>query len=199
MSFVHDDPDWVDLVTIVAASKGMPVGMIEKDYWVTHALWAILAQGFEVWFKGGTSLSKGFALIERFSEDIDVRIDAGTSGLSDPKLSWRNEKPTGISERDRWFDSLGAAFAIPSCETKRNPAGSDDRIRSAWFEVNYPKRHTGSLPASMRPFVLLEVGRARVVPYVERALSSWVHDHLEATGEGSFTDNRPKNVRCIHS
>jgi len=41
--------------------------MVEKDYWVTHTLWAIHEQGFEVWFKGGTSLWKGFGLIDRFS------------------------------------------------------------------------------------------------------------------------------------
>ncbi len=55
------------------------------------------------------------------------------------------------------------------------------------------------LPEDMRPFVLLEVGRARVVPVVERDLSSWVHDWLEARGQlADFTDNRPRAVRCIH-
>jgi hypothetical protein len=41
MSFVHDDPDWPDLLAVVAAAKRRPVGMVEKDYWVTHTLWAI--------------------------------------------------------------------------------------------------------------------------------------------------------------
>ena len=40
---------------------------------MTHTLWALRAAGFEIWFKGGTSLSKGFALIERFSEDLDLK------------------------------------------------------------------------------------------------------------------------------
>jgi predicted nucleotidyltransferase component of viral defense system len=39
----------------------------------TRELWALDAQGFDVWFKGGTSLSKGSGLIERFSEDLDLR------------------------------------------------------------------------------------------------------------------------------
>jgi hypothetical protein len=51
----------------------------------------------------------------------------------------------------------------------------------------------------MRPFVLLEVGRARVVPFVERALSSWVHDFLAEQNQlAEFVDNRPAAVRCIH-
>jgi hypothetical protein len=57
-----------------------------------------------MWFKGGTSLSKGFGLNERFSEDIDTRMDAGSTGLTDPKLSWKNKK-TGVEERNNWFDA----------------------------------------------------------------------------------------------
>ena len=106
MSFVHQDPEWEQLLTIVAAAVDRPIALVEKDYWVTHTLWAMLNQGFKVWFKGGTSLSKGFDLIERFSEDIDVRMDAGSTGLSEPTLSWKNTKPTGIEQRDSWFDAI---------------------------------------------------------------------------------------------
>lgn len=62
MTFIHDDPQFADLLRVVAANRGLGVSLVEKDYWVTHALWALHAQGFEVWFKGGTSLSKGFGL-----------------------------------------------------------------------------------------------------------------------------------------
>lgn len=41
--------------------------MVEKDYWVTHALLALHQQGFDIWFKGGTLLSKGFGLIALLS------------------------------------------------------------------------------------------------------------------------------------
>ena len=61
MSFVHDDPEFDALLQIVAAKRRLGVALVEKDYWVTHTLWALHAQGFEVWFKGGTSLSKGSA------------------------------------------------------------------------------------------------------------------------------------------
>jgi predicted nucleotidyltransferase component of viral defense system len=73
MNFIHESPDWGDLLQIVARSMDRDIGMVEKDYWVTHTLWALHEQGFDVWFKGGTSLSKGFGLIERFSEDVDTR------------------------------------------------------------------------------------------------------------------------------
>lgn len=51
----------------------------------------------------------------------------------------------------------------------------------------------------VRPFVLLEVGAARVTPFVDRALSSFVHEGLERAGQlGEFRDNRPLAVRCVH-
>lgn len=58
MSFVHDDPEFDQLLQMVASRRGLGVALVEKDYWVTHTLWALHAQGFDIWFKGGTSLSK---------------------------------------------------------------------------------------------------------------------------------------------
>lgn len=110
--------------------------MVEKDYWVTHTLWALHHQGFEVWFKGGTSLSKGIGIFERFSEDIDARIDAGRTGLTDPALSWTNRK-RGIAERDEWFDAIAAHLDVLACEVDRDPAGSDNLVRSASFTIRY--------------------------------------------------------------
>lgn len=54
---------------------------IEKDYWITLALKQLAISGFSpnIVFKGGTSLSKGYKLINRFSEDIDLAI---TSNLA---------------------------------------------------------------------------------------------------------------------
>ena len=56
--------------------RGLRPAVIEKDYYVTEAL-RIIAQvaGDKVIFKGGTSLSKGWNLIQRFSEDIDIFLD----------------------------------------------------------------------------------------------------------------------------
>lgn len=82
MSHLHLLPDFPDLLRQVAAELDRDLGMVEKDYWVVATLQALVEQGFEVWFKGGTSLSKGFALIERFSEDLGLRIDAGNVSTS---------------------------------------------------------------------------------------------------------------------
>ena len=73
--FIHEDPDFLNLIGIVAGKRGLALAIVEKDYWVTHALWSLGNAGFDVWFKGGTSLSKGFDLIQRFSEDLDLKLE----------------------------------------------------------------------------------------------------------------------------
>ena len=55
--------------------RGLRPAIIEKDYYVTEALRIIAATGDKVIFKGGTSLAKGWNLIQRFSEDIDIFLD----------------------------------------------------------------------------------------------------------------------------
>jgi predicted nucleotidyltransferase component of viral defense system len=56
--------------------QGLRPAIIEKDYYVTEALRIVsLTAGDKVIFKGGTSLSKGWNLIQRFSEDVDLFLD----------------------------------------------------------------------------------------------------------------------------
>ncbi len=65
-----------DAVKAAAQQKGLADIYIEKDYWVTFALYTIFTSeiGTDAVFKGGTSLSKCFQIIERFSEDIDLVV-----------------------------------------------------------------------------------------------------------------------------
>ena len=73
--FEHPDFDQVILQAFPEHFQLRPA-IIEKDYYVTEALRLIAATaGDKVIFKGGTSLSKGWNLIQRFSEDIDIFLD----------------------------------------------------------------------------------------------------------------------------
>lgn len=71
------DEEKAGLFTEAAAQKGLPAYAVEKDWWVTVTLLAIFTSQYSdhLIFKGGTSLSKAYNLIERFSEDIDLAID----------------------------------------------------------------------------------------------------------------------------
>lgn len=69
---LHERDDFADLLTTVGEQTGAGAALAEKDYWVTEALRVVAGSFFRgVVFKGGTSLSKAWSLIERFSEDID--------------------------------------------------------------------------------------------------------------------------------
>ena len=75
MTYLHDAPDFSDLIAIVGRAHSIDPGLVEKDYWVMHCLYGLQKQGLSFELKGGTSLSKGFGLIHRFSEDIDIQIN----------------------------------------------------------------------------------------------------------------------------
>ena len=70
--------DRLDLFLATANRLGAPVGNVEKDFWVCWTLNALYHRlpegGPRLLFKGGTSLSKAYGLIQRFSEDIDVTV-----------------------------------------------------------------------------------------------------------------------------
>jgi hypothetical protein len=77
---LFEHPDFEQAVLQAAAhfrDQGLRPAIIEKDYYVTETLRVIAATaGGKIIFKGGTSLSKGWNLIQRFSEDIDIFLDA---------------------------------------------------------------------------------------------------------------------------
>lgn len=77
---LHEDKEvFAELIENAAEIIGLPQIYIEKDYWVTHALKCLSESDCaeQAIFKGGTSLSKAYRLIHRFSEDIDLAVIAG--------------------------------------------------------------------------------------------------------------------------
>lgn len=72
---------------------------IEKDWWVTRTLDIIFQMGIakHLVFKGGTSLSKSWNLIDRFSEDIDLAIDM--EFFMSPKDQWTKKERTLLRKK----------------------------------------------------------------------------------------------------
>ena len=91
--FVHELNDVKALFETVGAETNLLPLVIEKDHWVMHCLWGLTQQGFEFEMKGGTSLSKGWRCIDRFSEDIGIRFEPSEG------LNVRGEKPAHIEAR----------------------------------------------------------------------------------------------------
>ena len=80
-----DNRDQIDLFAQAGVEAGLPPIAIEKDAWVTLVLRMLFASELSghIVFKGGTSLSKVYGLIERFSEDVDLAIDRSYLGYKD--------------------------------------------------------------------------------------------------------------------
>ena len=95
----------LQLLDIASAEKNLPKLAIEKDWWVTMVLKALSQTLYSnlFSFKGGTSLSKGWSLIERFSEDVDIAIKRdgrfAITGISNTQLQKQDAQPvTTLSE-----------------------------------------------------------------------------------------------------
>lgn len=133
-------------------SQGFREEFIEKDYYAMEVLRAVSSHAFDkVIFKGGTSLSKAWGLIQRFSEDIDLFLDASLLG----------ENPTR-GEKDRALkdirDAVSTATGMP-VELKFSTTGFR---RSEYFAYK-PK-----FAVSMQPKILLEVSTASGVSRKKR-------------------------------
>jgi hypothetical protein len=112
--YLHRHPEFADLIRIVGEDMGIIPALVEKDYWIMHCLFSLKQAGFQFELKGGTSLSKGFGLIERFSEDIDLRIDPPeTLGVA----TGRNQnKPKQVESRQTFYDWLAHNISINGIE-----------------------------------------------------------------------------------
>ncbi len=71
---LHEYHDFSDLIRVVAGERRIDPYLVEKDYWLVHSLYGLQKAGYNFQLKGGTSLSKGYGIIHRFSEDIDIHI-----------------------------------------------------------------------------------------------------------------------------
>lgn len=199
MKFVHGDRDFPQLLSLVSEETGIAPALVEKDYWVTHCMWALHETGLELWFKGGTSLSKGYGLIQRFSEDLDLMVQGGAVTNLPVVTSWTSANKGPIAARRTFYEALPAAFVIPGVKVEIDPKHEDKLARGVNLIGRYPGMLLDQLAPTMSDYVYFEIGRARVVPFVERALTSFVHDLLERRGQlAGFIDNRPRAVRCVH-
>ena len=80
--YLHNHPEFADLIRIVAREESIDPALVEKDYWIMHVLWGLQQQSFQFALKGGTSLSKGHGIINRFSEDALLAAESGAVILS---------------------------------------------------------------------------------------------------------------------
>lgn len=188
---LFEHPDFEQAIIRAAdhfRARGLRESIIEKDYFVTEALRILeVTAGELIIFKGGTSLSKGWGLIERFSEDIDIFLDP---------IAFN--PPLGKRAIDRELKKLSEAVEKhPALEFLKEESqtiggfGRNDR-----FE--YVQKFAGA--GDLRNRVFVEIGTASGREPTERVrLQSYVGQFLAETGvslgaddEGSF------EMRLLH-
>ena len=188
---LFEHPDFEQAI-IRAAEHFRPHGLresiIEKDYFVTEAL-RIIEQvaGDKVIFKGGTSLSKGWNLIQRFSEDIDIFLDPTAF---DPPLG----KKAIDRELKRLRQAVESHPALKFVEKESQTIGGFGR--NDRFE--YAQRFAGT--GDIRNRVFVEAGTASGREPTEHIrLQSYVGQYIQHAGVNlGAEDEGPFTMRLLH-
>ena len=172
MNLHHDIKLFSDTLRATSQHLDIKLGFVEKDYWITLVLSRLATSKYvsESVFKGGTSLSKGFNLIERFSEDVDIAI------ISD-NAKTGNEIKTIIRTIEKEITTDLAEIQMEGVTSK----GS--RFRKSVFEyVSTDKGNTNNK-------LIVEINSfANPFPFQRLTIQSMVYDFLIQTGNGKYID-----------
>lgn len=178
----------------------LPPAAIEKDWWVVQTLKIVFQMKAAPYlvFKGGTSLSKAWGIIERFSEDIDLALSRDFLGFSG------NISRTQVGKlRDASFKYISEAF-LPELRQVFNQNGYED-VKMDLIEVKSPDQDPVKIAIRypsvthqskyINPQVILEIGsRAMREPFTHRQFCSFVGEIFAGQ---PFAD--PKiNIPCVN-
>lgn len=172
---LHENSNLFEEAVVAAAQRmNIPEIFIEKDYWVTFVLKTIFSSELakEVVFKGGTSLSKCYKIIQRFSEDIDLVV-LKNSGENDNQLK-------------RKIKALGTAVstAIPEIEIE-GITHKRGTIRKTAH--TYTKKGFAGTRGQVREHIILEATwLGNPEPYTIAYVDSFISDMMKLTGQAAM-------------
>lgn len=154
------------LITLTAKHFRITPAFVEKDYWITLILCNLSNSPFSnsIVFKGGTSLSKGYRLVNRFSEDIDI-------AMIEEKLSG-NALKTKIRNIEKEITTNFTEIEVPNVTSK----GS--MFRKSVFE--YPSIISGILSGNTAKRIIVEINSfANPYPYLQQEITSFIVEFLQ--------------------
>lgn len=150
-----------ELFQETAKRRGMSDAVVEKDFWVCWTLGRLFADPLlsrKILFKGGTSLSKVFKLIERFSEDIDLILDWREITDVDPeakrsksKQALFNKEIQVAAQQYLRADLLPQVSSLLGATVRAAIAGDDPNV----ITIEYPASFSAEY---IKPEIRLEVG-----------------------------------------
>jgi hypothetical protein len=187
--YAVDKTEKAAIFNAIATAKGMTAFAVEKDWWVSRTLEIIFQMDIaqHLVFKGGTSLSKAWKLINRFSEDIDLAIDKaffeGYEGDISKTQITKLRKVAGAYTTGTFFEELQNEFgekgfkALSFEVVGSNDSDQDPRI----IEIFYPNVITPN-SEYLLPKVQLEIScRSLREPFTFQTFGSLVDEFF--TGE----------------
>lgn len=179
--FRETEAGFEGLFGILAEEHGLDAFAIEKDYWITQLLrTASQMRPGQLIFKGGTSLSKGYRLIERFSEDVDLLLVEGSPPPTDPE---REREIKGFCTQ--CAESIGA-------EAKRVSSNRQGLHRKV--EVSAPVRNSGV----MRREIILDTGFVGGgAPSEPKQISTMLGEFMPEVDSDEFEDLAPFDVEVL--
>mgnify|MGYP001512236231 FL=1 len=168
-----------------AARYGLPPQAIEKDLWVSTILQIVFTLPFaeKIIFKGGTSLSKVWHLIDRFSEDIDLAVDRSLfdfEGDLTKKQIKKLRKASSLFVKDEFTPALESAlekYGLNNlCSVKPEPDGEGDSTYPEPRKIFVSYKSVWPDPlAYLSPIVMLEIGaRSLLEPHENTHICSMV-------------------------
>ncbi len=179
--------------------NNLPPYAVEKDWWVVQTLTILfeLGIGKHLVFKGGTSLSKSWDIIERFSEDVDLAVDRafyGFEGELGKERRTKLRKKANSYIRETLFPELQKAFVAMGLmevkiELEEITTSDQDPVI---INVNYP--NVIESPGYIRPRVQIEIGcRSLIEPLENRPLLSLV----DVTYPEAQFSQKPVNIPSV--
>lgn len=190
--FLHEHEDFKEICERARDVTKASLQIVEKDYWLMHVIWSLAQSGHKFELKGGTSLSKAWKIISRFSEDVDIHIHP-PSGME--VYSRKNDdQPKHIASRNSFYNWLPQNIKVKGATSiVRDPEWDDAKTRNCGIAIYYPSNY--NYLESIKPYILLEVGFAKVEPNKLLTISSWVFDIANNAGI-DIVDNRAVEIPC---
>lgn len=179
--------DRVEALGVAATASGRPAHLLEKDIWVVWALQALFEspEGENLVFKGGTSLSKAYGVIQRFSEDIDLTYDVRKII---PELAKGDVPlPASNAQAKKWRDELEPKLdtwvketALPILEAHLKKTGGEATFVVEGSKIVIQYDRVTDKNQYMPPTVTLEFGaRSTGEPAEVKPVSCFAAEHLE--------------------
>lgn len=203
------EQDRIDTFSKAEVDIGLSEDIIEKDFWVCWTLKELFSMdGIKdnLTFKGGTSLSKIYKVIDRFSEDIDISVERAYLGFKDDK----DPANVGTKQAKKLIDELGEACQkfvrgdlFNKLETviksKLGPKGwkleiDEDDNDGQTILFTYPKL-TVKASNYIRPVVKIELGaRSDHWPVSMQMIAPYVAEILPAPLNQMYAEIRVLNI-----